>query len=197
MSSDKQLIFNSFPRSGNVFMSQVVSEVLALDMLSSVHIPEIYQVEELLNVAIFRKPEDSIASLIYKQIQHSASGIDSSSVRKIAERSFLNYQKYFNYAREYHSNIHIVDFENAVSNPLGEVKKIAARFDIDYIPGKENVDIADISFSNEKIWKEKHDGHMPREKDSSRLKIESIVSGLDFIVEANAMHQKIISLSSE
>lgn len=190
-----QLIFNSFPRSGNVFMSNVASQLLDLEMISSVHIPEIYQVKEILNVAIFRKPENSIASLLYKQLENTGSRLDSISIQIPANKAFSSYQKYFKYATEYSDNIHIIDFDNAVLDPISEINNIVNKFNISYLEGKENFSIKDISFSNDRVWKDSHDGHMPREKNELRLKIEEMVSSLDFIEEANDMHNKIIMLA--
>lgn len=194
-SVDKHLIFNSFPRSGNVFMGNVASQVLIVDMLSTVHIPEIYQIDSLMNVAMFRKPEDAIASLIYKRMEYNTFfSIDQAL--PIATKAFTVYQKYFNSAMEYSDNIHIVNFDNLVQDAPGEVKKIVDRFNLSYVPGKENFTIDDIDFENDRLWKEKHDGHMPREKTHTRLQIEKAVSDLDFIQEANLMHEKIIRLAA-
>jgi hypothetical protein len=192
------LIFNSFPRSGNVFMTTVASQMLEVSMISSVHIPEIYQVKELLTVAIFRKPEDCIASLIYKQLQNSKSSFvfDVPSIRYCAEKIFVDYQKYSSYATQYADNINIVNFENLKNDPVSEVKKVANRFGLNYFFGKQNLTIEDIYFENDKLWKDSHDGHMPREKNETRLKIESLVSSLDFIKRANDMHNKIIGFAT-
>ena len=193
--SGSQLIFNSFPRSGNVFMTNIASQTLALD-LASVHIPEIYQVRELSTVAIFRKPEDSISSLLYKQSENVQIVFDKGSINHAAERAFLNYQKYIEYATKYSDNIHIVNFENVRSNPAEEIKKIANKFNINYVPGKESFTMEDIYFQNDRTWKDDYDGHMPREKNEIRLQIEKLVSELDFIKEANDMHNKIIRLAA-
>jgi hypothetical protein len=195
---NSHLIFNSFPRSGNVFMTTVASQMLETSMVSSVHIPEIYQVKELLTVAIFRKPEEAISSLIYKQLENSKAGFifDGSSIYRPAEKAFMDYQKYGSYAIEYASNIHIVNFENLKNDPINEVKKVVNKFNLNYLSGKEGLTIEDIYFENDKLWKDGHDGHMPREKNEARLKIESLVSGLDFIKEANDIHNKVIGLST-
>ena len=192
----KELVFNSFPRSGNVFMSNIVSQTLMLDMLSSVHMPEIYQVPEISNVAIFRKPEDSISSFLYKQLESIRGEFSIDSVYGGAEKAFLRYEKYFYYATKYAQNIHIIDFKDAILDPLKEVEKIASKFNIPYFEGKDKAQIGDIRFDNKKLWEDGHDGHMPREKSEVRLEIENAVSGFDFIKEANDMHNKIINLAN-
>jgi hypothetical protein len=191
-----QLIFNSFPRSGNVFMSNVARQTLSLDMISSVHIPEIYQVKEIFNVAIFRNPEESIASLLYKQLENTELGFDIRSMYQPAEQAFLNYQKYVDYATKYSDNIHIINFNNAKADAIQEIKKIVNRFNFSYLPGKENLTINDISFENNKVWGDSHDGHMPREKSKLRLEIDNLVSSLDFIAEAVDIHKKIVKLAA-
>ncbi len=194
--SNNELVFNSFPRSGNVFMSNIVSQTLMLDMLSSVHMPEIYQVAEISNVAIFRKPEDSISSFLYKQLESSRGGFSIDGVYGSAEKAFLRYQKYFYYATKYAQNIHIVDFENAILDPLKEIEKIATRFSLPYFEGKSDAKLVDIKFDDKNLWEDGHDGHMPRGKSDIRLEIEDVVSGFDFIKEANGMHDEIIKLAN-
>lgn len=176
-------------------MSNIASRVLSLEMLSSVHIPEIYQVKEILNVAIFRKPEDSIASLLYKQLDGVETKINVDSLRSPAEKAFASYRKYFDYATKYQDNIHIINFENATSDPVNEIQKIVNKFGIEYLEGKADFTIADINFDSNKVWKDEHDGHMPRQKNELRLEIEGMVKRLDFIQEANSMHDKIIVLA--
>jgi hypothetical protein len=188
-----QLIFNSFPRSGNVFMGNIASQTLSLDMFTTLHIPEIYQVRELLNVAIFRKPEDAIASLMHKKLEFAD---NLSWIPRAAEKAFVNYQKYIKYAMENLDHIHIVNFDNVVKDAPLEIKKISERFDIDYRPGKKDFVMSDIDFKNDRLWKEKHDGHMPREKTDTRLEVENIVSGLEVIKIANDMHEEIIRFSA-
>ena len=192
----KEIVFNSFPRSGNVFMSNIVSQTLMLDMLSSVHMPEIYQVAEISNVAIFRKPEDSISSFLYKQLESSRGEFSIDGVFGSAEKAFLRYQKYFYYAKKYAHNIHIVDFENATLDPIKEIEKIATRFSLPYFEGREKATISDIKFDDKNLWEDGHDGHMPRGKSDIRLEIEDVVSGFDFIKEANGMHYEIIKLAN-
>lgn len=177
-------------------MRTIAGQTLLTEMVSSVHIPEIYQVKELINIAIFRNPEDAIASLINKQLEFNPAAFDIKSVPHSAERAFSMYRKYFKYATQNSENIYIVDFEKAVADTPQEIKKIANTYGLRYRPGMENFTMNDIKFTDDLLWKDKYDGHIPRPKDEVRLIIEEAVSNLSFIEEANDMHQHIMGLAS-
>lgn len=188
----KQIIFNSFPRSANVYLA-VISSQLFLAMrettaITVVHIPEIYSVEEIINVAIFRKPEDCISSIIYKNTEGN---IDNEGIEYTALREYNQYKKYIDYAKASHEQIYIAKFDEIIEDTLTHFVNINKIFDT---PFTENYEEKFNSINRSgKIWTDKYDGHYPREKDNKRKNIESVVGSLGFIKEINQDYEEFIS----
>jgi hypothetical protein len=185
----KQIIFNSFPRSANVYLA-VISSQLLLAMRETtvamvVHIPEIYSAEEIVNVAVFRKPEDSISSIIYKNTEGD---IDNETIELNALKECNQYKKYLKYAKASHEQIYIAKFDEVIEDALTHFVNISKIFNTPLIENYEEK-FNYINFSG-KIWKDKHDGHYPREKDNKRKNIEDIVGSLSFIKEINQEYEE-------
>ena len=183
-----QIIYNSFPRSGNVY-SGFLSSYFFDSMYATVHIPEIFSVKELDNVTIFRKPEDAISSLINKQLQPSVK-ID---MQTISSRSIPNcdlYRSYMDYAKKNKEIIYIGKFEDLITNTVNHFENIAKKFDrklsLDYESKFKNAE-----FSG-KLWEDRYDGHVPRHKDEIRLDIEEKVGSLKIIKELNKEYEEFI-----
>lgn len=180
----KQLIFNSFPRSGNVYSGHCSNAFMDSDY-STVHIPEIFSIEEIHNITIFRKPEDAISSLINKQLESSAPGTIASISNNSShiDKHLVLYRKYMDYAEKYKDLIYIGKFEDLIENTVLHFENISKWCNkplfSDY---KERFER--LSFSG-RTWEDKHDGHIPREKSEDRIKIEEAVASLPKIQELN------------
>lgn len=180
----RQIVFNSFPRSGNVYSGHSYSAFIE-GMYATVHIPEIFAVEDIDNITIFRKPEDAISSLINKQLESSPPGTvaDISAMDKPIEAHIALYRKYMDYAEKYKDLVYIGKFENLIGDTVLHFENVGKWFERPLLPNyRENFE--KISFSG-RLWEDKHDGHIPREKDESRLKIEAEVSVLPNIQALN------------
>jgi hypothetical protein len=180
------LVFNSFPRSGNVFISNIAGHAFSLEM-SAVHMPEIFGVDGLYNVSIFRKPEDAIASLVNKTREHSSlvtidGAIDKQMIEAIALTASKKYQKYLDLAKKNSGDVHVVPFTKLMLDYDSVIKGISERFSI---PINENYSGAISLDGSSPIWSSKYDGHIPRDKDSIRGDIEKIVSLMPEIQELN------------
>lgn len=180
----RQLVFNSYPRSGNVYSGHASSAFID-STYATVHIPEIFCVEDIINITIFRKPEDAISSLINKQLE--SSGFDAiaeiSSMDKPIESHINLYRKYMNYAEKYKDLIYIGKFDDLIGNTVLHFENVAKRFEIELLPNYKKR-FSSMSFSG-RVWEDRHDGHLPREKDDSRLKIEKQVALLPNIQKLN------------
>jgi hypothetical protein len=185
-----QIIYNSFPRSGNVY-SGSISRHFFDSMFATVHIPEIFSVKELDNVTIFRKPEDAISSLINKQSQSSVN-IDKEKIKSIAFDSCNLYRQYINYAKTNKDLIYIGKFEDLVSNTVKHFESIAKKFQrnlkVDY-----EINFKSAEFLGN-LWDDKFDGHVPRFKNNVRLDIEDKVKSLDFIKDLNKEYEDFINI---
>lgn len=182
-----QVVFNSFPRSGNVYQGSVSGNFFN-SMVATVHMPEIFSVKELHNVTIFRKPEDAIASLVMRNSSNSDAtqqmpGID-------CQEHIDLYRKYFAYAKMNKDLIYIGKFDDLINNTIKHFEDIAKYFDI---PMKDNYQHhfknAELSGS---LWDDRHDGHKPRPKDALRLEIEKNVKSLQSIQELNKEYEDFI-----
>jgi hypothetical protein len=184
-----QIIYNSFPRSGNVYSSSV-SPYFFTSNLTAVHIPEIFGVKELDQITIFRKPEDAISSLINKQSKPNVK-IEQYAVEREASRASDLYRKYMSYAKINKDLIYIGKFEDLTTNTVKHFENIAKRFNRELNPDYE------LNFKNAeflgKVWDDRYDGHIPRPKDEIRLDIEDKVKELSFVQELNKEYEEFIN----
>ena len=185
-----QIIYNSFPRSGNVYSSSV-SPYFFTSNLTAVHIPEIFGVEELDTVTIFRKPEDAISSLINKQSSTTVEVEEETIMRECLRASDL-YKKYISCAVTNKDLIYIGKFEDLITNPIKHFENIAKKFNRELNPDYK------LKFKNAefvgKVWDDRYDGHIPRPKDKIRLDIEDKVKALSFIKELNKEYEEFIDV---
>ena len=185
-----QIVYNSFPRAGNVY-SGSLSSIFFDSMFSTVHIPEIFSVKELDNVTIFRKPEDAISSLINKQSQSSIK-IEIDALTHKAISGCELYRSYMHYAKINKDRIYIGRFEDLIEDTVKHFENVAKKFNrdlnLDYHSNFKNV-----KFSG-KLWDDKYDGHFPRDKDEVRLDIEEKVSSLSCIKELNKEYESFIDI---
>jgi hypothetical protein len=188
----KQIIFNSFPRSASVYLAAISSKLfLAMNettAITVVHIPEIYSAKEVINVAIFRKPEDCIASVIYKNTEGN---VDNEGIEYIALRECNQYKKYIKYAKFSHEQIYIAKFDEIIEDSLTHFVNINKIFNA---PLTENYEEKFNSIDRSgQMWTDKYHGHYPREKDDNRKNIDSIVGSLGFIKDLNQEYEEFIS----
>jgi hypothetical protein len=184
-----QIIYNSFPRSGNVY-SSTVSAYFFTSNLTAVHIPEIFGVKDLDQITIFRKPEDAISSLINKQSKSDVK-IEESTIMHESLRACDLYRKYMNCAVANKDSIYIGKFEDLTTNTVKHFENIAKRFNRELNKDYE------LKFKNAellgKVWDDRYDGHIPRPKDKIRIDIEDKVKALSFIKELNKEYEEFIN----
>jgi hypothetical protein len=187
----KHLVFNSFPRSGNVFLSNISSQAFSMQM-SAVHLYEIFGVEDLLHVSIFRKPSDAIASLVNKLREHSnfSERAGQLDIEIPVLRAVETYDKYINAVSKNIGNVHVVLFENLEKDYRPVIQDISDRFSLSINAGYE--DRIDLDGSSP-IWANKYDGHAPREKDDIRLRIEGQVSAMESVQKLNERYHDFLN----
>lgn len=177
------LVFNSVPRSGQVFLSHVAQEAFSMPM-STAHLPEIFGVKELYHVSIFRKPEDCIASLINKRREVSADPdfVDKQQIEITVSFAVQDYDRYITGVSNNLDNVQPVLFTEVAEDSRTVIQKIADRFSLNIRDGYESRISLDES---SRIWSDKFDGHVPRPKDNVRLEIEALVASLDSVKSLN------------
>lgn len=184
-----QIIYNSFPRSGNVYAGYVGGHIIDGDY-ATVHIPEIFGVKELDTITIFRKPGDAIASLVNKQ-QERSGPINIESVDYTIQKHIELYKKYMSYAKENKETIYIGKFEDLIEDPITHFLKIAKKFNRNLVKDYE-YNVKSISFSGP-IWEDRYDGHIPRKKTEDRLLIEKAVASNLLIKQLNMEYYDFIN----
>jgi hypothetical protein len=186
-----KLVFNSFPRSANVYLGNASSYVFR-GMYTTVHLPEIFIVKDLHFVTVFRKPEDALSSLVNKQLERrsGAGELDEKLIISIAEKEMPLYRKYLTEADSNSDHIYIAKFEDITKNTLNHFENISKRFNIDMIDDYER------SFAlmepSGKIWSDQFDGHLPREKTETRILIETALSKSSSIQTLNSEYNSFI-----
>jgi len=187
--SDNQIVFNSFPRSGNVYSSKI-SNAFFNSMLATAHMPQIFSVQDIDNVTLFRKPEDAISSLIYKQNLNQIA--DDNSIKQMANNRAEEYRVYMKYAAANSDLIYIGNFDDLINDPLNHFKNIAKKFNRTLHDDYEQRFIDAKSQLVGTLWEDEHDGHIPREKSDHRKHIEEVVNSLPFIQELNQEYKEFI-----
>jgi hypothetical protein len=197
----KTLIYNSYYRSGNVFLSHLTRFILNVGHTTN-HNPILYSDTENQYVTMFRNPYDCISSLIVKRRVDSKSEIpelyDPSNNSLESEIQLLceEYMEYVRLAKENADKIYIGNFDAMIKDPYTEIKNIAKFFSLEV--RKEIFEINDLSFLYDEVLKElnetpgpngeenlmsPHDGHLPREKSKSRLAVEQYVNNSSLLKE--------------
>ena len=189
------LVFNSFPRSGNVFISNIANHAFSMN-ISAVHLPEIYGVDGLYNVAVFRKPEDSISSLINKSREYypvsTEDGVlDTQHISHVVQTSLDTYSTYLEKATLNLDKIQVIVFKDLIQDYETAFKTIAAKFSLNLNDNYQSK--VNLNYSSD-IWSNKYDGHAPRESDEIRLEIEKFVSSLDSVKEMNDRYFELLSI---
>jgi hypothetical protein len=172
-------VFNSVPRSGQVFLSNIAQRAYYMP-ISSAHLPEIFGVKELYHVSIFRNPSDAIASLLNKLREHSTF-LEKNGRLDIdfpVAKAIETYDKYINAVINNLDNVHVVRFEDLVRDYRQVIEGISNRFSLVSNKGYDDQIVLD---KLSPIWSDKYDGHMPREKDDIRLRIEEQVSSMSIV----------------
>jgi hypothetical protein len=184
-----QIVYNSFPRSGNVFSGYAGAKIIEGDY-ATVHIPEIFSVKEIDTVTIFRKPSDAIASLINKQ-QENSEYFDLKSIDHNILPHIDLYKKYMKHAKENKEHIYIARFEDLIGDPITHFLKIAKMFNRTLL-NDYKYNFTTIDFSGP-IWEDRYDGHIPRKKTDDRLILEKAISSNLLIKQLDKDYQDFIN----
>lgn len=185
-----QIVFNSFPRSGNIYSSTMAYAFFS-SMITAVHMPEIFSVKNIDNVTVFRKPEDVISSLIYKNNRDKS--VTDSIIKLQAKGHADLYKVFIKNAIESVDLIYIGKFEDLINDPVTHFKNVAKKFNKPIFPDYEKRIVDVKSQLVGKLWEDEYDGHVPRQKSDERIKIEEIVKSMPFLQELNKEYEEFIA----
>lgn len=196
----KYLIVNAFPRSGSVFFASAINMagIQGDVMMASLHLPHIIDNDRLLSAVVFRNPYDAIASHTYMRFrQHNPDFGDLNNEANIDVIKFYleDYMTYVNYALESKDKdfLYLVNFEKMISDTVGEIDNMCNKFNLEYrnkISNDEVYSNIKDNFTRGNLMDDAQ-GHMPREKDSNRLKVEEFVNNLSFIEDVYTEYKKL------
>lgn len=190
------IVFNSFPRSGNVFMSNVAN-FFNIETEAN-HDPKLYYNSLINQCSYFREPKECIASWVYRGMSSAESkGLvtdwqNYSSIDKLIIKQVDNYKIYVNAAKDNQSTLYIGNFLNIKKDAHNEILKICNFFNIDI---KSNRPYS-LEAIREKLSSQNYmthsDGHMPRPKSQTRIDLETYIQQSALFDEAIDMYQSIV-----
>jgi len=189
------IVFNSFPRSGNVFMSNVAN---FFNIHSDAnHNPQLYYNSSINQCSYFREPKECIASWVYRGMSSAENkGLttnweDFSSIDKLITKQVESYKVYINAAKDNESTLYIGDFLNIKKDAYIEILKICNFFNID-IKSRRPYSLETI---RENLYSQNYmtdsDGHMPRPKTQKRIDLETYVQQSSLFDEVIDMYHSL------
>jgi hypothetical protein len=192
-------LFNSPPRSGNVFLTFLFSMFIGQPVTKCLEI-EKYSDKAQRQAVFFRDPYDSIPSTIVKSRIDSYLGFDEEDLKDISY-SISNYAKEYlgaiKEAKANQSNLYLGRSEDMMNDPIGTITDIALFFDFELqnqqISNNNQIveEIKQRMFDTEKTRVDRfgetvkenlmtdHDGHLPRTKIESRIVLDKMIRDLD------------------
>lgn len=192
-------LFNSTPRSGNVFLTFLFSMFVKGHSNKCLDI-EKYSDTSQKQAAFFRNPYDSIPSTVVKSrvdcgtpINHDDPG-DLMNNINVCAREYL---KAIRTAKANQSNLYIGKSEDMMADPIGTIKDIALFFGLEITNSqvsdneqvvqeikkrmtntqKTRVDQEGITIIENLMTN--HDGHMPRDKSEDRVFLDNLIQEVD------------------
>lgn len=190
-------LFNSPPRSGNVFLTNIFTMLTDIQSDKCLDI-EKYSDRYQKQAAFFRNPYDSIPSTVVKARTDLDIGFDDYKSICDEMKAWANeYLKAIKAAKQNSEYIYIDKSENMMEDPIEAIKNIALFFGFkinnNTVTNKQIVD--EIKRRMEKTEKTRvdkngvtitetlmssHDGHLPREKTDVRVYLDNLIRELDF-----------------
>lgn len=205
-------LFNSPPRSGNVFFTHIFSMFIDQECTKCLDIKK-YSDKTQKQAAFFRNPYDAIPSTVVKSRIDQGIGFDDiDEVKNDINAWAGKYLEAIIEAKANSSNLYLGKSEDFMSDPISTLKDIALFFGFTLnndLPTNEQV----IKTVEERLWNTQrsrvdkfnntivetlmsgHDGHMPREKISERLIVDKLIQEFDF-KDIQECYNKYMSLES-
>jgi hypothetical protein len=209
-------LFNSPPRSGNVFFACLFRLLIHGEASKALDITK-YSDKSQKQAVFFRNPYDSISSAVVKSrfdCELSFNEEDLDEIRYTIEAYAKDYLKVIKESKLHFSNIYTGKSEDMLKDPVGTIEDIALFFGItikdkqDWTNDQVLKEIERIMFETKKIRVDKsgnkiqeslmtdHDGHMPREKIKERVLVDNFIRGLELEVLAECYNEYMLIKST-
>jgi hypothetical protein len=192
-------LFNSPPRSGNVFSTFLYSLFINGNTRKCTDI-EKYSDNTQKQAAFFRNPYDSLPSYVIKARVDCGAPINKDRPTDLIDNINVFAKEYLETIRQAkanRSNIYLGKSEDMMKDPIGTIKDIALFFDIKIEQNhfsdndeliKEiktrmtNTERTRVGQSGETIVESlmsMHDGHLPREKTEDRIFLDNLIQEVE------------------
>lgn len=190
-------LFNSPPRSGNVFFTHLFSMFIDQKCTKCSDIKK-YSDKAQKQAAFFRNPYDCISSTVVKTRIDKTFDFDNDSELKEDINAWSGkYLETIKEAKANSSNLYLGKSEDFMSDPISTLKDIALFFGFTLnndLPTNEQI----IKTVEERLWSTQrtridkfnnaivetlmsgHDGHMPREKIPERVIVDNLIQEFEF-----------------
>jgi hypothetical protein len=192
-------LFNSPPRSGNVFLMFLFRTFIGYEVNKCLEI-EKYSDKSQKQAVFFRNPYNSIPSAIFKARVDTGLSVNEEDIENLeptVEWYTKQYLEAIREAKANQSNIYLGISEEALGDPISAITDIALFFGFE-LQNKQlsnnNQIIEEIKqrmYETEKTRVDEsgqtivenlmtdHDGHLPREKSSQRISLDNLIKDLD------------------
>lgn len=189
-------LFNSPPRSGNVFFTFLFTMFIDGQANKCLDIKK-YSDKSQKQAVFFRNPYDSIPSAVVKaRIDWDNDFDDLSELKNNIQACAKEYLEAIKEAKANQPNLYLGKSEDIMANPISTIKDIALFFGLkahDHPVTNQQIN-EEIKSRMNKMQKTRvdrygktiteslmssHDGHMPREKTKTRIYLDSLVKELD------------------
>lgn len=193
----KRFLFNSPPRSGNVFSTYVFSMFIDEHVTKCLKTTK-YSDKSQKQAAFFRNPYEALPSTVVKLRVDWGSEFDNhEELKDNIEKCAQEYLDSIREAKANQSNLYLGRSEDMMSDPVGTIKDIALFFGLEIknnspITNDEVLkDIENQMSKTEKTRVDKngqpivetlmsgHDGHMPRQKIEQRILLDNLIQEMN------------------
>lgn len=192
-------LLNSPPRSGNVFLMFLFRKFIGHEVTKCLDIQK-YSDKSQKQAVFFRNPYDSIPSAIIKARVDTGLSLeekDMTNINSTIEWYAKEYREAIKEAKANQSNLYLGRSEDMMNDPISTITDIALFFGFELqnkqISNNNQIvkEIKQTMIDTEKTRVDEsgqtivenlmtdHDGHMPREKSSSRIFLDRLIRELD------------------
>jgi hypothetical protein len=212
---EKIFMFNSPPRSGNVFLTYLFSMFVDEPVNKCLEIKR-YSDKTEKQAAFFRNPYDSIPSMIIKSRVEWGGPVGVDNIGDLQNSISIFAKEYLEAIKEAKanaSNIYIGKSEDMMNDPIGTIADIALFFDFEVhnkqISNNNQIveEIKNKMLNTERARVDKdgitivenlmtsHDGHLPREKTEQRVFLDELIKKLNLDIVTQC-YEEYLSIES-
>ena len=124
----KPILINSYPRSGSVFLAEILRNLLNRHDIEVLHLPELIGINEAISITIIRDPKQCISSNIFKWLITNDLPKDISNLDSIIKSECEYYIKFLKMSKLKKS--YLINFKNLILDTENEVTTFLKEYKI-------------------------------------------------------------------